>query len=98
MGRMFLQLADDKADLIEAIIQNMEWHLKEYRDQQTRTNTYPTAVADVLQAASDFGFSVEQMSNKDTYRLADPEQTITNLMNEFCAYLRDNLGLDGIQV
>lgn len=93
MGKMFSQHADDKADLIEAILQNMEWHLKEYRYQQTRTNAYPNVTSDVLQAARDFGFSVEQMSDPDTYRLADPEQTNTKLMNEFCSYLRKNLGV-----
>lgn len=92
MGRIFSIAGGDKAKAIEAIIQNMEWHLKEYRSQQSMSNKYPDVESKVLQAAQDFGFSIYKMDS-GSYRLADPYEADHKTLNEFCQYLKDTLGV-----
>ena len=92
MGRMFSIVGGDKAEAIEAIIQNLEWHLKEYRRQQSKRDKYSDVESRVLQAAQDFGFSIHKMNSR-SYRLADPDEADHRTMNEFCQYLKDTLGV-----
>lgn len=92
MGRMFSAAGSDKAEAIERIIQNLEWHLNEYRRQQSKRDKYPDVESSVLQAAQDFGFSVHRMTS-GSYRLAEPDEADHKTMNEFCLYLKNTLGV-----
>lgn len=90
LGKLYEGHSTDKAFLIEAILQNMEWHMKEYREQQSKSNKYPEVESSVLDAAYDFGFDVES-TDHGFYRLSEDADMKT--MNDFCKYLRDNLGV-----
>lgn len=92
LGKLYEKHTDDKAYIIESILQNLEWHLKEYRDQQSKSKSYPDIMNRVLVLAENYGFNPVSIDD-ESYRLADPGDAGIDDMNDFCRYLRENMDI-----